>query len=206
MEDCSKTIEKCIKASCSNPVYSGVEATGWIFNKKEVVPTYYQSDPNNNDTIDKHQVVAFSNMATLKKGYEVHQLGKTPFTGTMTEMVEGTNANTFTNTLALVVPDNSLEVSRDIIDNLANGSFVVILENSYDGGDKESKYQVFGLSKGLKATAITNDKYSEDTNGGWAVTLTEESVGLSGVFFLDTDLATTKTTIESYIAPCNTNQ
>lgn len=203
MEDCSKTIEKCIKASCSNPVYSGVEATGWIFNKKEVEAVYAPVDPQNpNAGVDKHQVIAFSNMATLKKGYEVQQLGKTPFTGTQTEMVEGTNSNTFTNTLALVVPDNSLEVSKDIIDNLANGSFVVILENSYEGGDNQSKYQVFGLSKGLKATAITNDKYSEDTNGGWAVTLTEENVGVSGVFFLDTDLDTTKTTITSYIANC----
>lgn len=202
MEDCSKTIAKCIKASCSNPVYSGVEATGWIFNKADVTPVYYQSDPQDDSTIDKHQVVSFK-MGTGKKGYEVQQLGKTPFTGTQTEMVEGTNANTFTNTLALVVPDNSLEVSRDIIENLANGSYIVILENSYEGADNQSKYQVFGLSKGLKATAMTNDKYSEDTNGGWAVTLTEENVGVSGVFFYDgTSLTSTKSTLDGYIATC----
>lgn len=202
MEDCSKTIAKCIKASCSNPVYSGVEATGWIFNKADVTPVYAPVDPQNPTAgVDKHQVTAFT-MASGAKGYEVQQLGKTPFTGTTTEMVEGTNSNTFTNTLALVVPDNSLEVSKDIIDNLAAGKFVVILENSYEGGDNQSKYQVFGLSKGLSATALTNDKYSEDTNGGWAVTLTEENVGVSGVFFYDTDLTTTKSTIEGYIADC----
>lgn len=202
MEDCSKTIAKCIKASCSNPVYSGIDATGWIFNKADVTPVYYQSDPQDDTTIDKHQVVSFT-MATGKKGYEVQQLGKTPFTGTQTEMVEGTNANTFTNTLALVVPDNSLEVSKDIIDNLANGQFIVVLANSYEGGDSHSKYQVFGLSKGLTATAMTNDKYSEDTNGGWAVTLTEENVGVSGVFFYDgTSLTSTKSTLDGYIATC----
>ncbi len=202
MEDCSKTIAKCIKASCSNPVYSGIDATGWIFNKADVTPVYYQSDPQDATTIDKHQVVSFT-MATGKKGYEVQQLGKTPFTGTQTEMTEGTNANTFTNTLALVVPDNSLEVSKDIIDNLANGQFIVVLANSYEGGDNSSKYQVFGLSKGLTASAITNDKYSEDTNGGWAVTLTEENVGVSGVFFYDgTSLTSTKSTLDGYIATC----
>ena len=201
MEDCSKTIKQCIKASCSKPVFSGVDSTGWIFNKRDVTPVYETVGNEEN----QHKVTAFT-MATGAKGYEVQQLGKTPFTGTMTEMVEGTNMNTFTNTLSLVVPDNSLDVSENIIDNLANGQFIVILANSYNGSDGMSKYQIFGLSKGLTASAITNDKYSEDTNGGWAVTLTEENVGVSGVFFYDTNLTTTKQTIESYIAPCVTNQ
>lgn len=204
MEDCSKTIEKCIKASCSNPVYSGIDATGWIFNKADVTPVYKPIDPQDPTAgVDKHQVTAFT-MATGKKGYEVQQLGKTPFTGTQTEMAEGNLAgNTFTNTVSLVVYDNSLDVCTNIIDNLANGQYIVILPNSFEGTDSKSKYQIFGLSKGLTATVITNDKYSEDTNGGWAVTLTEENVGVSGVFFYDdTSLSSTKSTIEGYIATC----
>lgn len=196
---CEKLLKDCISISCENPVFAGIQATGWIFNKEEIGAVTYATDTQGNKNPN---LVTGWTMLNSAKGYRVQQLGKTPFTGTNTEMVEGTNMNTFTNNVNILVPDNSAAASNGIIDNLANGKFVVILANEYTGSDDKSRYQVFGLNKGLSATAIANDKYGEDSMGGWAVTLTEENAPVSGVFFFDTDLTTTVAAIEAMTDDC----
>lgn len=179
MAKCEKLINACIAADCNNPVFTGVEENAWIFNKSEIEGFVYATDTNSN-TIPNE--ITEIQMATGKNGYTISQLGKTPYTGTNVSLVEGNFGNTFTNTVNLVVPDNSVAASKDILDNLANGKFVVVLKNSYDGSDGISQFQVFGVKKGLTATAMDNDKYSEDTNGGWAITLTEEGSPCSAYF------------------------
>ena len=201
---CEKLISDCIAISCENPVYAGIQSTGWIFNKKDIdegTVTYATIGTGECVKKDPNRVTGIT-LGTGIKGYQIQQLGKTPFSGTQTEMVEGTNMNTFTNTVSVLVPDNSSTASHNIIDNLANGKFVVILANEYSGSDEASTYQIFGLNKGLSASAITNEKYSEDTMGGWAVTLTEENAPVSGVFFWDTDKATTLGDINAIVDTC----
>ncbi len=50
----------------------------------------------------------------------------------------GTYRNTFTNTVNLVVFNNDPDTCEQIINGLANGSFVVILENKYKGTSEET--------------------------------------------------------------------
>ena len=50
---------------------------------------------------------------------------------------------------------------------------------------------MFGYAQALKASAGENDKYSDDTEGGWLITLEEESVPKAAYFFFDTDSETT---------------
>ena len=71
----------------------------------------------------------------------------------------------------MVVLANDPDVCNDIIDGLANGDFVVVLENKAKGLNKtenpgDSAFQVYGYYQGLKAAEIGNDKYSEETEGG----------------------------------------
>lgn len=178
---CQKVINTCITASCENPVFSGIEGVGYIFNKSEIASfDYDQTNPN---------VITGINMATYENegqdvsytGFVVSQLGKTPFTGTTTSMTEGNIGNTFTETVSFVVPDNSPAAAM-ILDNLANGKFVFVLNNEYTGSDGRGSYQVFGAKKGLVCTAMERDAYSEDTNGGWSVTLTAERTPNSALF------------------------
>jgi hypothetical protein len=42
-----------------------------------------------------------------------------------------------------------------------------------------------------------NEKYSEDTDGGWLITLQEQRAPKSAMFFFDTDAATTATAYEA---------
>lgn len=96
--------------------------------------------------------------------------GSTPFTGTNTALAVGTYQNTFTNTVNMVILANDPDVCADIIDGLANGEYVVILENKAKNLQKEenpgdSAFQIYGYYQGLKAAEISNDKYSEETDG-----------------------------------------
>ena len=136
-------------------------------------------------------------MKSGKKAYPIVQQGATPFTGAKTSLATGTYRNTFTNEVPIAVLDNGPEVSQKIIDGLANGSFVLILKNVHKGVKGNAEYQVYGYFQGLHASAIENDKYSEDTDGGWLVTLQETSAPKSALFYFDTDSETTSTKYET---------
>ena len=119
-----------------------------------------------------------------KKGYSVAQLGNAPFTGTQTTLTVGTYRNTWTNQIPIAVLANNPDVCENVIDGLANGQFVLILRNK----NKTSKgeYQVYGYAQGLVASEGANEKYSEDTDGGWLITLQETNAPKSALFFYDT--------------------
>lgn len=181
MNLCEKLINSCIGADCDNPIFTGIESKAYIFNKSEIASfTYDDNDPN---------LITAINMKTYQDGsddlsyvgYTISQLGKQPYTGTNTALVEGNVSNKFTETLNFVVPDNS-PAAAAILDNIANGKFVVVIANEFNGSDGKGKFQVYGAKKGLVASAIENDKYSEDTDGGWAITLTSENAPNSALF------------------------
>lgn len=178
---CEKLITACVGADCTNPIFKGIEGKAWIFNKSEIASfTYDGTNPN---------LITAITMATYDDngndvayvGYTIDQLGKTPFTGTNTSMTEGNVANKFTETLAFIVPDNSPTAAM-LLDNIANGKFVVVVENEYDGADNKGKFQIYGAKKGLVCSAMERDAYSDDTDGGWAVTLVAEGTPNSALF------------------------
>jgi hypothetical protein len=136
-------------------------------------------------------------LKTGKKGYEVNQLGNTPFTGVQSTLEVGTYRNTWTHAIPIVVLSNTPEVAHDIIDGLSNGTFVVILRNKFKGTNGDAEYQVYGYTQGLVASEGTNDKYSEDTDGGWIITLQETGARMSAMFLFDTDATTTAAAYES---------
>lgn len=196
---CEKLLAGCIGADCDNPVFAGMESKAWIFNKSEVASlTYDQTNPNlvTEITMKTHEV---DHSDVAYTGYTITQLGKTPFTGTNTALVEGNAANKFTETFNFVVPDNSPAAAM-LLDNIANGKFVVVAQNQYDGSDHKGAFQVFGAKKGLVATAMERDAYSEDNDGGWAVTLTSENTPNSALFIehMSSD-ATPVVDTESYL-------
>lgn len=193
---CDFLLAKDIAASCVDPVVPGFEQEGIIMNRDEIDFGAITFDN------DRSNVISQLAMLAGKRAYKVRVLGNTPFTGTGTSFVAGTYQNTFTNTVQFVVLDNGPEVCESIIDALANGRFVMILENTFKGLNKDTNkgdaaFQIYGYTQGLAASAIENDKYSEDTNGGWLVTMTETKASKSGMFLYKTDYATTKAMFDS---------
>lgn len=193
---CDNAIKKDILLNCDDPIVPGVEQEGVIINRSDID----FSTVSFNTT--RKNVIETLALKSGKKGYKVVVSGSTPFTGTNTALATGTYRNTFINTVNMVILANDPDVCADIIDGLANGEYVVILENKAKNLLKEenpgdSAFQIYGYYQGLKAAEISNDKYSEETEGGWSVSLQETKVPKSALFYFKTDYDTTKTAIET---------
>lgn len=193
---CDDVIKREITVNCKDPIVPGLESEGVIINRADI------DFSASKVSADRSNVLESLVLKQGKKGYKCIQAGNTPYTGTSVALAVGTYRNTFTNTVNFVVLDNDPDVCSDIIDGLANGTFVVVLENKHKGNAKtentgDAAFQVFGWYQGLKAAEITGEKYSEDTDGGWAVSMQETKAPKSGVFLYKTSYEATKAMFDS---------
>ena len=150
---------------CANPAVKGAESMGLLINRSDIDAF----------TLSNFSVTALTLKCGLKRGYKVYQSGKTPFTGSQQEMVEGTYTNTITNTVQFVVLKQDYETAEDLF-ALANGEFVAVIP------DKQGNYQVYGLEAGLKCSAAVRELYNDDTLSGWLITMTEEGATRGSLF------------------------
>lgn len=185
---CESLIAQDIIIPCEEQVTKGLESDGLIINRNDIDFT---------KTTVSGNIISSIVLKAGKKAYAIRQEGANPYTGTKTELNVGTYRNSWKNTVAIVVLANTPEVCANIIDGLANGKYVVILRNLSKGTEGKAEYQVFGFAQALKAASGENDKYSEDTEGGWLVTLEEDSVPKAAYFFFDTSSETTAAKYES---------
>lgn len=167
-----------------------MEEIGYIINRSDIVSwTFSGTNPH---------IASAVSLKTGAKAYKIYNPTKTPFTGAKITMVEGSIQNKFDKVVPFIIPNDGPSVAKDVIQKLANGEFVVILANKWENTTPDNKFEVYGLEKGMRASAIENDKYSEDTDGGWSVELTESGAPISAYYFYDTDVATTRTKLEGY--------
>lgn len=188
---CESLIAKAIDFACDDIIVRGLESDGLIINRSDIdfaATVFDAQNPN---------IIKTLVLKTGKKGYEVNQLGNTPFTGVQSTLEVGTYRNTWTHAIPIVVLSNTPDVAHNIIDGLSNGTFVIILRNKFKGSTGDAEYQVYGYTQGLVASEGTNDKYSEDTDGGWIITLQETGARMSAMFLFDTDATTTAAAYES---------
>lgn len=193
---CDNAIKRDIELNCDDPIVPGLEQEGVIMNRSDIDFSTVAFNTTRKNVIETLA------MKSGKKAYKVVVPGSTPYTGTNTALATGTYRNTFTNTVKMVILANDPDVCADIIDGLANGEYVAILENKAKNLQKEenpgdSAFQIYGYYQGLKAAEISNDKYSEETEGGWSVSLQETKVPKSALFYYKTDYDTTKTAIDT---------
>lgn len=107
---------------------------------------------------------ALVDVITLKEGTSAYKIDTVKRVLTTTEALkvnEGApNAYTHSATVVVTAPVVSA-LFKDIINPVANGSFVILTRASKVGGDA---YRAFGLYYGMSATAV--DRSSHD-NGAW---------------------------------------
>lgn len=188
---CETLIAKDIAIACEDMVAKGLESDGLIINRADIDFTATTFNETNKSIIE--QLV----LKAGKKAYAIQQNGNTPFTGTNSSLTVGTYGNKWTHEVSIVVLANTPDVTEGIIDKLANGKFVVILRNVTKGAEGKGEYQIYGYSQGLTCSAGENDKYSEDTEGGWLMTLQETSAPKSAMWLFKTDSETTATMYEA---------
>jgi hypothetical protein len=154
---------------CENPMVKGAKADGLLINRKEITMSGVTYDSTN------PFLVTALPLATGATAYDIVQGGKTPYTGTQQEMVEGTYQNTFTNTVQFVILNQGETTAKQVF-ALMNGEFVVVLQNN------NGTYQVYGLESGLHSSAMVRELYNDDTLAGWLVTMTEEGATKGNLF------------------------
>ena len=182
---CDSLIANDIAFACDNLSVRGMESDGIIMNRDDIdfsATVFDSTNPN---------IIKTLVLKTGKKGYAISQLGNTPFTGLVSNMNVGTYRNTWTHDIPIAVLGDDPQVVKDIIDPMTNGTFVLILRSKTKGANGDGEYKVYGYAQGCRASAGTNDKWSEDTEGGYLMTLQEANAPKAGMFFWNTDKSTT---------------
>lgn len=193
-QSCDYKLVADMMANCEKPSTKGLRNYGYIVNYDDIDFESCVRDENN------PYVLTTLVLQSGKKAYRMFVPGKTPFTGTNKALAEGPYRNNFTKGVNAVILDNGPDVVRDIINPLANGLFVVILENKFGGKDGRNTFEIYGFEQGLSATALADDKYSEDTDGGWSVTLEESGAPSAGLYLFNQTVAATRTALASLVA------
>lgn len=169
----------------SNISIKGVHKEGLIFNRADFI-----SDPS-----ERVQPAKAGNTYSVlplidgAKAYTIIQPANNPFEGTKTEAVKGKFITTFNHTLQFVILNHG-NVVTNIIEKLANGEFVVMLQNNQNNGQPStgevvantSPWQIYGLDNGLTLETAIRELYNDDTLAGWLVTMTETGTPHAGTF------------------------
>lgn len=185
---CTYNLTGPIENSCD--LIGGLREVGYIANRGDITAYTESNNTVSSLTFDTNKVM-----------YRIFTPVKQPFANTTTEMSEGDVINRFNHTVSFVILDNSPAVAG-IVSSLANGKFVAVVNSEFEGLQGVSAYQIYGLDRSLKASSITHNYYENE--GGWEIQLTEENAAYAEKFFYDTDLATTKATLEGYCTPAST--
>lgn len=175
MPNCDNNIALNISYDACNPATKGLKAIGYITNYDDVDKGSMEKTANTN---------TYPSLA-LKSGkylYKIYQAGKSPFNGANTEAQVGEYRTTWNKTLPIIILNNGSDVTANIIDKLANGKFVAIVENAHKGTGFDNQFEIIGLETGLALSEGNAEKYNEDYGGGWSLTLVEENAPTSGLY------------------------
>lgn len=185
---CEHLIAADIAANCASPIRAGVEAVGYIINKADI-----------KSVTEEDGIVSVIDLLSGKRAYQIQQLGQQPFNGTNNEFVEGDYMNTFNKTVAFAILNNSPSVSKDIIEPLANGEFVVIIENKYKVDSLQNAFEIIGLEAGARMSSANQNKY--DNQSAWTVELLESEVPTANKFVWNETYVKTKEMLDNLLVP-----
>jgi hypothetical protein len=182
-------------------MFAGINKTAYIFNWDQIEKLTF--DDNNSNIVNGIIMKSYTSGGETVSycGYTVEQLGNQPYNGTQVEMAETNVGNRFTETVSLLVMDHNPDVCKNVVDALASGRFLVIMQNDFVNDDGDNKWQVYGSGRGLQAATILREAYG-DNEGAYAVTLTQEGGSKSGVFFYTTSESATDDAINQLLCNC----
>lgn len=138
---------------------------------------------------------ASGNLIQLKSGataYRFHQAGKQPFNGTNSTLVVGAMRSTYTHSVKAVIFD------KQVVEMLRGGEFVIIVDRGRTGDENSNtSFEAFGFTTGMRLTEAVQDYYSEDTDAGWSVTLTEERAAIGRNVYGNVSYAKAQSALEA---------
>ena len=177
---CNGIIKRGIpKGDCANLPAKGYERLAVLINREDV------DFSNVTFAADRQNVITALGLKDGATGYEVHQMGSTPFSGSTKSMEDGTYYKAVTKNLVIAVINNDRDVYGEFVDPLLNGEFVAIVERKDKGKDQASAFEVLGFHNGLTLSAFDEDAYG-DSYGGGLYTLTETAAPVARLYLGET--------------------
>lgn len=199
MTACDNLIKMNIERNCADPLAMGFENVGILLNRADVDFGAIQFNE------DYTNVIKTFALKEGTRGYLVQQNGSKPFNGTNKSIeTSETLGASVTSTVHFVLPDHSPALLDGVVDPLLNGDFIFIAYKKHKGLKNEhtpggAAFEVYGFYQGLRISEGGLDPYSDETGGGWAVTLTEPRAPKAALFLWDTDYATTEAMVKSLL-------
>lgn len=188
---CFSAVSADIQPNCTNPIFAGLQQVGYLYNKNDILSITYDGG--------NAGIIAAIALKDNTRGYVMLVDTKNPYAGTQTSMESGDVSNSFTHDLSFIVRDDGPDVVEKVINPLANGEFVAVVEARWGNNTQDNKFVSFGTQKGLKATAITKQDTDDASAGAWSITLQESGTGRARVYVWAGDYASTKALLESTV-------
>lgn len=184
---CLGVISANIDEDCDNPRVIGYEDTAVIINRSDLDWTGVTYNASN-----KHIVEAIA-LASGKTPFVIYnpRLSNPSFNGTQTAL----NAETghYTKTLQFYYKGIGGEAAVNVVEPLAKGEYVVILQRKDHTG--HGSFQIFGIQNGIYAT----EQVQDETTGYWLMTMAIDEPFAETEFF-KTDYAATKALFDALVA------
>lgn len=167
------------QGDCATLPVKGYERLAILINREDI-------DFTNVEMSATHaNVVTSLGLKEGKIGYEVHQMGSAPFTGTSATLESNDYYKSVTKNLVIAVIHNDRDVYGKFVDPMLNGEFVAIVERKDKGANKSSAFEIIGFHNGLTLTAL-EENANGDYYGGGLYTLTETGAPLSRMYLGET--------------------
>jgi hypothetical protein len=190
MSNCGR-IASGVLRNCDTPLVGGTSDELILINYDDIVS--YTENGSNSQVIEGINLVSSpAAQAYLFQGFKNS-------TEAQIDLAPSAFLNGWKHQVLFRIFDNNPNI-KQIIDGLANGTYVAIVKNNNQGVNGNGVYELYGRFVGLELTVASSVKNDVDTQGAYVLTLAtsdnEKEPKLPASVFL-TDLATTKALVES---------
>lgn len=190
---CINSIGKGILNDCTEVLGKGLEQDAYIVDRAYI--DFVSSTQTGN-------VISAIVLATGKQAYKVHTRRTDPYTGAKDSGKQTNFGTSIERTFPLIIEGRNAE-NAALIDQLRDGKYIIIAEKTPKNASitTDKSFIVYGWEQGLKFSTSEHDPYSEDSNGGWVVTMMETDAMSTMLFYHATDYETSKANLEAMLTP-----
>lgn len=180
MSSCNSIIKQGLsQMDCAARPVKGYERRAVLLNREDL------DFKNVGISETRSNVITSMGLKAGKTGYEVHQMGASPFTGSSASLETNDFYKAVTKSLVIAALENDRDIFGGFVDPLLNGEFVAVVEHKGKGKDNASAFEVLGFHNGLQLSALEANVYG-DQYGGGLFTLTETGAPATRMYLGET--------------------
>lgn len=182
-----------VTLSCATPLVGGVEADIIILVRKHIDTTTFNSGNN--------YILEDIALLTGKQAYKFE--GKNNSARPKNSLVVKDFSKGKVHTLDFLIFDDG-PTTKLRLDELQDASVCVFVKNKFKGATGNATWSIHGFHAGLSMTACEQDKFDENTNGAWKVTLASDPKSLEAQWPLNvfiTSATATEALITTLLSP-----